>query len=226
MRVLRLGGMAAFIAGVTAVAWVLWANSQGEPPSVEPFTPFDVATVAALSSPTVAATDVPTATATPEPFDGEVMSFRIPRFDVDAEVENIGLIPGENQLDVPSDPRKVGWYGIFDRPGWLGNTIFSAHVDYWPDIRGPFYDLSRLDPGDEVVVVMDNGQEYRYRVFRKQRYDATTIPMGDLIDATDKPTDAEWITLITCGGRFRAYLDGGGPGEYLDRDVVIAERIS
>lgn len=35
-----------------------------------------------------------------------------------------------------------------------------------------------------------------------------------------------WITLITCGGRFRALNpDGSGPGEYLDRDVVIAERV-
>ena len=73
---------------------------------------------------------------------------------------------------------------------------------------------------------MANGQEYRYRVFRKQRYDVTTIPMGDLISAPEKPAGAEWITLITCGGRFRAYLDGGGPGEYLDRDVVVAERVS
>lgn len=50
--------------------------------------------------------------------------------------------------------------------------------------------------------------------------------MGDLISAPEKPAGAEWITLITCGGRFRAYLDGGGPGEYLDRDVVVAERVS
>lgn len=226
MRALRLVGIAAFIAGVSAVAWVVWTNSEAEPQTVEQFTPFDIPTVASGLPPTVTATNIPTATVTPEPFDGEVDGFRIPRFDVDAEVENIGMIPGENQLDVPSDPRNVGWYGIYDRPGWLGNAIFSAHVDYWPDIRGPFYDLSRLDPGDEVVVVMENGQEYRYRVFRKQRYDVATIPMGDLISATDKPAGAEWITLITCGGRFRAYLDGGGPGEYLDRDVVIAERVS
>ena len=224
MPILRLGGLAAFVAGLSLLAWALWAKPVGERQIAEPFMEFDVPTVGSILSPTVAVTDVPTAT--PEPFDGEVMAFRIPRFDIDAEVESIGLIPGENQLDVPSDPLKVGWYGIFDRPGWLGNAIFSAHVDYWPDIRGPFYDLSRLDPGDEVVVVMDNRQEYRYRVFRKQRYDATTIPMGNLISAADKPTEAEWITLITCGGRFRAYLDGGGPGEYLDRDVVIAERIS
>ena len=66
---------------------------------------------------------------------------------------------------------------------------------------------------------MANGQEYRYRVFRKQRYDVTTIPMGDLISAPEKPEGAEWITLITCGGEWNA-----GRAEYDHRTLVRAVR--
>lgn len=222
---LRFVAVASFMVGVALLVWGFSTRGSDEAESAPPLAAFDVPTIGVLATATLTAED-PTPTATPEPFAGEVGGFRIPRFEVDAQIENIGLIPGENQLDIPKDPLKVGWYRIYDRPGWMGNAVFSAHVDYWPDIRGPFFNLSKLDPGDEVIVVMANGQEYRYRVFRKQRYDVATIPMGDLIWPREKPADAEWITLITCGGRFRAYLDGGGPGEYLDRDVVVAERVS
>lgn len=223
----RLLAVASFLVGLAMLVWAFGATRSGEPAAVAPLAAFDVPTTAgAVSTPTLVLPEEATPTATREPFAGEVVGFRIPRFEVDAGIENIGLIPGENQLDVPKDPHNVGWYGIYDRPGWFGNAVFSAHVDYWPNIRGPFFNLSKLEPGDEVAVLMANGQEYRYRVFRKQRYDVATIPMGALISAPEKPAGAEWITLVTCGGRFRAYLDGGGPGEYLDRDVVVAERIS
>lgn len=230
MRILRLIAIVSFLGGIALLAWGIGAKRAAEPDPAA-LVAFDVPTTIGIrptDTPTaiLSATSTATATTTPTPFAGEVAGFRIPRFEVDAGIENIGLIPGENQLDVPKDPLNVGWYGIYDRPGWLGNAVFSAHVDYWPDIRGPFFNLAKLEPGDEVIVLMANGREYRYRVFRKQRYDVTTIPMGELISAPEKPDGAEWITLITCGGRFRAYLDGGGPGEYLDRDVVVAERVS
>jgi len=227
MTPLRALALTSLLSGLAVLAWGFVASRGGTPVEPAAFVPFDVPTLtgtAATRSPASLLEATPTAT--PEPFAGDVVGFRIPRFDVDAQIENLGLIPGQNQLDVPKDPLKVGWYGIYERPGWMGNAVFSAHVDYWPDIRGPFFNLARLEPGDEVVVLMANGQEYRYRVFRKQRYDVTTIPMGDLISAPEKPAGAEWITLITCGGRFRAYLDGDGAGEYLDRDVVVAERVS
>lgn len=65
--------------------------------------------------------------------------------------------------------------------------MFSAHVDYFPNIKGPFYNLHQLDAGDEVIVVMDNGTEYRYRLIRKARYEEETIPMGELIWPPDRP---------------------------------------
>lgn len=166
-----------------------------------------------------------TATPTPAPFDGPVQRLLIPRFGVESTVEPIGLVPGANQLDTPKDPLNTGWYEIYDRPGFGGNAVFSAHVDYYPNIKGPFYNRAKAEAGDEILVEMANAQIYTYRIFFKQRYDVASIPMGELIEAPAKPEGAEWITLITCGGRFRALNpDGSGPGEYLDRDVVIAER--
>ena len=149
---------------------------------------------------------------------------RIPRFDVDAAVENIG-IDDTNHLETPKDPRNVGWYGIYQKPGHGYNALFSAHVDYYPSIRGAFYDLAKMVVGDEVTVVMQGGAEYRYRVIRNDRYTVDTIPTGDLIRASGRPQDDEWITLITCGGMFVPYNGYDGPGYYVHRDVVIAERV-
>ncbi len=166
---------------------------------------------------------------------------QIPKLKVDAPIEDIGLV-GDNQLDVPHNPHDVGWYhlydrpgvvnpantgwfdfGVYDAPGFRGNSLFAAHVDYFPDIVGPFNKLTTLVLGDEVAVTMETGAVYRYRVIKVKQYDANTIDMGALIWPRDKPANVEWITLVTCGGRFQQ-LEPSGIGEYLDRDVVVAER--
>ncbi len=206
------------------VAGLTWGGSTSA--VSRPFVPID-ATLPVTPSPTTEATLPETATAAPTqtPYAGAVARLKIPRFNVDSAIEDIGIIPGKNELDVPKNPLNTGWYGIYDRPGTGGNAVFSAHVDYFPDIKGPFYNLNKLEAGDEVVVLMANGTEYRYRLIKKTRYEEATIPMGDLIWPPDRPSGAEWVTLITCGGRFVADPGGNGAGQYLDRDVVVAQRV-
>ncbi len=80
---------------------------------------------ARTATPTAAPTESPTETAaeqatpTPEatPYDGELALMRIPSLGVEAPIEAIGKIPGANKLDVPQ-PRNVGWYYIYDKPGF------------------------------------------------------------------------------------------------------------
>lgn len=222
MKILRVLAIVSFLAGLSLlVAGFVTGRDDNDPRQAEAPPEF---TSTPTPRPSVSPTAANTPTATPAPFDGALARFKIPRFNVDVPVEDIGLLP-TNVLDTPADPHNVGWYDIYDKPGFGGNAVFSAHVDYWPDIRGPFYNLRNLQAGDEVVVVMEDGREYRYRVISYKRYDVNSIPMGDLISAPEKPDDVEWITMITCGGTF-AQLSEEGWGEYLDRDVVVAERVS
>jgi hypothetical protein len=240
MNALRFFAVFAFVAGIglLVVGFVRSGDSGAEEARPEPveFT----STLTATPTPTVAdatATETLPATPTPTPFTGGVARMLIPRFSglesapaVDSLVETIGLREN-NQLDVPHDPLNTGWYDIYDcgannscRPGWLGNAVFAAHVDYYPDIRGPFFNLRYLQAGDDIIVVMEDGTQYVYDVISYTRYDVDTIPMGDLIWPQNKPAGAEWITLITCGGEFQSATPGG-PGEYLNRDVVVAQRV-
>ncbi len=195
------------------------------------------ATPPATHEPAATATATATATPTPAPpppeptpYDGELVAMRIPALDVEAPIEAIGKVPGYDRLDVPR-PRNVGWYHIYDKPGFGTSSLYSAHKDWYPDIRGPFYALTDLEAGDEVIVVMDDGREYVYEVFLQRRYEAGAVPMVDLVNphqAEDpellRPASEEWVTLITCGGDFvQAYEDGSG--YYVHRDVVIARLV-
>lgn len=190
-------------------------------------------TATPTATPTEEPTPSPTTepTATPTPYVGDVARIRIPRFSVDSDIEAVGVT--NNQMDTPADPHNTafydpditGWGGNERLPGWRGNAVFSAHVNYWPDVTGPFARLTELEDGDQVVIQMDNGEEYTYEVFFEKQYEADAFPTGEIIDAPDRPEDEEWITLITCGGTF-VETSSSGFGEYLHRDVVIARRVS
>lgn len=234
MQTLRTLALFMFVAGLglLVIGFVYSANSDADnEPSDSDAETFEIVAPPTRTptppreTPTPLPPDAPTPTATPAPYDGAIARLKIPKFGVDSAVETIGYLAGtENQLDTPHNPHNTGWYDLYDKPGFNGNAVFSAHVDYYPDILGPFNKLSQSEIGDEIIVTMDNGLEYHYRVIKIARYDVTNIPMGDLVWPSTKPAEADWITLITCGGEFRASRPGG-PGEYLQRDVVVAERI-
>jgi len=230
MTVVRVLAVVAFVAGLGLLVAGFVRSWAGDDETIAAAPSATIAEAWATATPTrtPAPTDVPTEapTPTPTPYDGAVARLKLPKFNVDSAIEAIGLLP-TNTLDTPRNPYNTGWYDIegYGKPGFGSNSVFSAHVDYFPNIKGPFYNLAKLQLGDIVIVTMDDGTEYQYQIIRTKRYDVRTIPMGDLIWPQDRPEGKEWVTLITCGGRFQQ-TSPSGAGEYLDRDVVVAERIA
>lgn len=147
----------------------------------------------------------------------------LPAYGVSAGIEYLGIL-ASNELDNPHNPHNVGWYWLYDFPGGPGNAVFSGHVDYFPNIIGPFYNLKHMGPGESIVIGLTDGTQISYEIVRNTRYSMYSIPMGEIIWPSDRPRDEEWITLITCGGEFRA-TSASGAGEYLQRDVVVARRV-
>ena len=208
--------LAAFALGALVLA-VGVACSGGDDNQPEP----TATTVVDTPTPAATATNTPrpTPTATPTPFDGKVARLKLPRFNIDAPIEELA-INDRNELDTPKDEnRSVGWYYIYDKPGWLGNAMFSAHV-YYHSIPAPFVNLAKSANGDQVIVVMEDGTEYTYEVISNKRYHRDQMDMGAIISANEKADYDEWVTLITCGGE----LDSTGQ-EYVSRDVIVAKRI-
>lgn len=214
VRTLSLGALA-----LGALVLVVGTACSGGDDDPEPTATAEADTATATPSATATNTPRPTPTATPTPFDGKVARLKMPRFNIDAPIEELALT-GDNQMDTPKDEnRSVGWYYIYDKPGWLGNAMFSAHV-YYHSIPAPFVNLAKSAEGDDIFVVMEDGTEYKYQVISNKRYHRDQMDMGAIISAPEKADYDEWVTLITCGGE----LDSTGQ-EYISRDVVVAKRI-
>lgn len=219
MKIARYASLAVFAvgAGVLVVALALGRGGGDAKPQAAPATA--TATSTSTATPTATATSTPTPT--PTPFNGAVARMSIPRFKVDAPIEELA-INSRNELDTPHPGKEntdVGWYYIYDKPGWGGNAVFAAHV-YYHSIPAPFVSLAKSVAGDDIMITMEDGTQYKYKVISNKRYNRDTIPMGDIIWPPDKPKEKEWITMITCGGE----LDSTGQ-EYISRDVIVAEKV-
>lgn len=221
MRMLSYFGIFSFVAGLTLLVAGYALQSDGAEP-VTPAQPFDDRTPEVTVSPTGTIPGAPTATPMPPPFDGEIARMIAPSIGLDHAVEAIGVTNG--QLDVPVDGvNNVGWYEPYAKPGFGKNAVFAAHVNFNKK-NGPFAHLQEIERGAEISIVMAGGPTYVYKVVFYHRYEEATFPTGELIDAPTKPDYEEWITLITCGGDF--VPDPGSEfGHYLQRDVVIAQRV-
>jgi hypothetical protein len=169
----------------------------------------------APSSTTAAA--APTPTPLPPALAGNPERIRIATIGLDAPLEALGPDANNNLRD-PSDPaRLVGWYPDYGKPGTPGNTYLSAFV-FYQEKPGPFRRLAELQAGDSVELLDKDGGVATYRVIKRQRYEAATLPFGDILFAPDRPAQAEWLTMMTGGGEV------GPNGNYLQNDVVVAER--
>ena len=103
----------------------------------------------------------------------------IPRIDVDAPV-----VDGDGWEDLK---KGVGHHPGSAVAGEPDNMILSAHNDIYGEI---FRDLSKLEPGDEVLIYTDSGA-YRYIANRVEIVEPTRI---EFIEPTDYPV----LTLVTC----------------------------
>ncbi|MGB1288055.1 MAG: sortase, partial [Aggregatilineales bacterium] len=93
-----------------------------------------------------------------------------------------------------------------------GNAVISGHVERSNGQPGIFANIGELNPGDLIVVMVD-GNEWRYTVT-----EITTALPGDLSPL--QQNGSERLTLITCDN-YNFIQDS-----YLDRTVVVAERVS
>ena len=140
---------------------------------------------------------------------------RIPAIQVDAEVERAYIVDG--LMQDPSGPFVVAWYGQTERVGTPGNAVFSGHVDYVDVGPAIFARVGELGVGDTIEVVSIDGGQYAYAVEWSEVYPAESAPVDEIL----RQTEAEEITLITCGGVFDATS-----GLYSDRLILRASRLS
>jgi sortase (surface protein transpeptidase) len=143
------------------------------------------------------------------------ISIAIEAINLNAQVETIQIVDGVMQD--PTGPWVVSWYKETGKLGEIDNVVMAGHLDYWDVGPAVFYSIGQLQPNDQIDVTGDDGETYSFAVEWVEQYDAANAPIQDIIG----PTDAENLTLITCGGPFD-YQNG----VYLQRTVVRAHRIA
>lgn len=131
-------------------------------------------------------------------------SLSLPRLDVRAVVEPVG-VAADGQVEVPDDPREVGWYRYSPAPGSpRGSTVIVGHVDSEGRGLGVLVALNNVREGDRVRVRQRDGGVVAYRVSSRR-----TVGKRDLAASGVFRRDGTAVlTLITCAGPYRANQGG------------------
>lgn len=137
------------------------------------------------------------------------LKLEIPAIGVSADVEPVGRL-SNGEMGVPSTFEGIGWYEPTIKPGEVGNAVLDGHVD---SKTGPavFYNLKKLEKGDEVKVTDKNGKTLVFVVTDKTAYPRDNAPIEKIFGYTNQKS----LNLITCTGLFDR-----GVGTHQQRLVV------
>jgi len=126
----------------------------------------------------------------------EPTRIEIPKLNVDAVIEDVGRIEN-GQMGVPQNPDNVGWFEPGVKPGAQGNAVMAGHID---SLTGPsvFYDLEKLEQGDEIIVHGKDDEAIRFVVTKTETYPRNDSPVDDIFGFNY----SSGLTLITCTGEF------------------------
>ncbi len=132
------------------------------------------------------------------------VALRIPAIGVDVSLSTLGL-NADRTVEVPTDFRQAGWFGLGPSPGQTGSAVILGHVDSY---TGPavFFQIRTLRAGDQVNVSLADGAIAHFRVSAVAMYAKDQFPAQQVY----APHGGSALQLVTCGGTFdthtRSYL--------------------
>ncbi len=146
---------------------------------------------------------------------GGPVRLEIPSIGVDAPIEHVGLTDEqERAMDAPAGFMNVGWYDKGFQPGETGNAVIAGHLDTSTGGPAVFWDLDKVNAGDEVMVTYANGDRYTFMVEDWEIYDHNA--QGPIIDAIFGKSQTADLNLVTCDGAW-----DHGAATYSKRLVVF-----
>lgn len=146
---------------------------------------------------------------------GLPVRLKIPKINVDADIEKVGLTSG-GAMDAPKSPDVTGWYSEGARPGESGSAVIDGHLDWTGGTAGVFYHLRDLSKGDKLYVENDKGVSITFVVQDVRSFD----PGADASEVFNKK-DGTHLNLITCDGVWNE-----AKKSYTKRMVIFADAAS
>jgi sortase (surface protein transpeptidase) len=126
----------------------------------------------------------------------------LPSYGVTSKIVAEGVNRKTNTVEVPLDPRLVGWFSRGSQPGDVGTALFFGHRAK----NGAFWHVPDMKKGTKIQVKGLNGVVTTWKVSSLQTIAKNLLPQTLFqIDGPPK------LALVTCGGdfdyRMRHYLD-------------------
>jgi LPXTG-site transpeptidase (sortase) family protein len=138
----------------------------------------------------------------------------IPKINVDAPVEIVGLAP-DGSMGVPKGPIDVGWFDLGPRPGDIGSAVIAGHEGWKDGISAVFDNLHNLVKGDKIYVEDETGTTTIF-VVRELRIYGQNDNASDVFASSDGKAH---LNLITCEGVWNTTEKS-----YTSRLVIFADR--
>ncbi|PRY14079.1 class F sortase [Kineococcus rhizosphaerae] len=190
------------------------APGFGQLPVAAPAPAPPTRTPTAAAGPVAAAPVIGRTLATPTvaPRPPAPVRLEVPSLGVDAEVVAVG-VRDDGAMELPEDPRRVGWYRWGPVPGQEGNAVLAGHVDTRRAGAGALLDLASVEPGALVRVTGADGAVREFHVTARVAVAKEELPTAEVF-ARQGPAR---LVVITCGGPFDR-----ASGRYEQNVVVTA----
>ncbi|WBL15631.1 class F sortase [Sutcliffiella sp. NC1] len=136
----------------------------------------------------------------------------IPAIDVAASIYPSHL--NENGvMNITDQTEEVAWFADGVSPGEPGNAVLAGHVDGYV---GPaiFYNLKKLQQGDFVSIIDENGHKLVFVVIKKETFPYQDAPLQQVFG----PTNKRRLNLVTCTGTWNRKIR-----THMERLVVFTE---
>jgi hypothetical protein len=98
----------------------------------------------------------------------------VPAIGVDAPLVDLG-VGGDGAIEVPTAAGDAGWLTTSSLPGERGPAVVAGHVALG-GVPAVFADLDELAPGDDVVLVLEDGTEVPFSVDAVESFPKDAFP--------------------------------------------------
>lgn len=118
----------------------------------------------------------------------------IPKIQIDAKVLEVGITKRGN-MATPNNFTDVGWYKYGVLPGEQGSAILAGHVDNGLSLAGVFFNLNKLEIGDDIFITTEGGKKLHFIVRKTETFDFDARDTNVFTENSGK-----LLKLITCAG--------------------------
>lgn len=143
------------------------------------------------------------------------LTLKIQKINVEATIESVGL-DNERKMDIPKDSDNVAWYNLGPKPGESGSAVIAGHKDEKDGSPSVFWDIKKLQAGDEIIIADAAGTERTFSVVKKEEYPDANFPLQKVFNAPG----GSFLNLITCEGVWNS-----NTRNYSHRTVVYSQLV-